>query len=349
MDFSGARHHNLLPAPDPPIAPDFHLCHPFYGESLAQWDCEEAASRLPVGGIPIRIVSHDYPYYFPIGESSGPNGCRITVRWAYPDSFHATGQLSVAPDAFRTMASWLISTCVVQSAWGGFGTISLGNMINWIADNSTPLDQVGNGPWPAFVSYFTVTVDKDDTPEAFDSGFYDPITGAELGFGLRQKGNLERANELDSTACKMQRSFEGMAWWLPFKNEKGPEIGENEMAYTCETDLGAPNAVDCTQLAFSGLGPPSDTVTVGPEAAKVLSLKTCHAAITAIHTIVLTWSQISAALNTLLDVCVTHPWLASRGGRAFNQNSRTSKLAKRTSAFTGLDALPPGVNITVSG
>ena len=46
--------------------------------------------------------------------------------------------------------------------------------------------------------------------------------------------------------------------------------GQQHMAYECDASLGAPSPVDCSQLDYSQLGIPSDTVTIGPGAPKVL-------------------------------------------------------------------------------
>ena len=223
-------------------------------------------------------------------------------------------------------------------------------MIDWVANDTTPSTQIGNGPFPAHAIYFTVTIDRDDGTKGFDPGYYDPATAWELGEGVRRKGNIQHAENLDLATLEMQRSHQDdqiTPWWFPFKTGRSPEE-ESEMVYTCDSHLGAPNAADCSQLSYSELGVPSDTITVGPGQARVLFFQTCHVTITAIRTITLTWAQISAGLNALLEVCVTHPLLASRGGRAFYSNYRTSKGRKRAAAVTGIDALPSGVNITVS-
>ena len=349
MASSGAQH--PLPPPVAPTPPDFYLCNPFYGAGLNQQDCIEAASRLPVGTTPMVLGEYPIPHQLPIVESSGPGGCRVTVEWAFPDSYtDAVGEIRVAPEAFRQSASWIIHSCVAPILWGGFGTIGLENMINWIANDTTPTAQIGDGVWPVPSTFFTVTIDRDEKRDFYPE-YNDPAVGSQLRDRVREKGNVERADALDrSTDYMSRRNGASASWWWSFKTESdsGSERDQSEMVYACDASLGAPKAVDCSQLAYSGLGPPSDTVTVGPGAPKYLSLKTCHAAITAVHSITLTWAQISAGLNTLLDNCVTHPWLASRGGRAFYDTSTTSKKRKRAPDVSGLDALPPGVNLTVS-
>ena len=357
MAANGLRPQGLLPFAIPPVAPNFHFCHPFYGESLVQQDCERAASYLPTGNIPILVYSHDYPFAFPIVESAGRGRCRLTIRWANPDSLYWTsppeiGEIRVAPDAFRTIARWLITACVSQFRNGGFGTVGLENMIRWIANDTTPFRQIGEGPFPAYATYFTVTIDRDDGTDGFNPGYHDPAIAQELGDGVIQEGSIDRGDTIIHASEVMQRSHQASQvaqWWYLFANESSDSTYSTEMVYSCDVSLGAPKAADCSQLAYSGLGPPSDTLTVGPGQTRLLSLNLCHATITAIHSIVLTWALISASLNTLVDSCVTHPWMGSRGGRAFHSNSKPSKGRKRaTAAINGLDALPPGVTITVS-
>ena len=340
---------NILPPPVAPTPPDFNFCSPFYGTPLYLHDCVEAASRLPVVDRFINVGG------LPIVESPGPDSCRVTVDWAAPDTYRAGsgGEIEVEPDALRQTASRIISRCVSRKSWGGFSTLGLQNMINWIANDTTPSTRITNADWPVVAAFLTVTIDRPGNA-AYHAAYDDPVVARRLRDGVRGKGNVERAHFLDLAATDMERSHNPMAsaaWWayIEDQGDMSPENRESEMVYTCDAALGAPNAADCAQLAYSELGPPSDTVTVGPGAAKLLSLKTCHAAITAIHPITLTWAQISAGLSTLLDTCVTLPWLASRGGRAFHSTSGTSKRRKRaTATVTGLDALPPGVNITVS-
>ena len=343
-----------LPPPVPPEPPDFHFCHPFYGIGLNRQECLEAASRLPIGSMPVPVAGDPHPHQFPIEITSGRYCCRVSIAWAFPDTLqNAIGETSMVPDAFRKSAAWVIEACVAQSTLGGFATISLQNMIDWIANDSTPWNLIDTGRWPLPASFFTVTVDVNGQ-DRYEVEYDDPAIAWELSDGVRQKGNHGRADGLEFSAEGMMRNRfpgVGISWWHSFESETGSAGEESEMVYTCDTGLGAPHPTDCSQLAYSGLAPPSDTVTVGPGVTKVLSFKTCHAAVSATHPTTLTWAQISAGLNTLIDTCVTHPWLRSRGGTAFHGATSTPRTRKRASAavVSGLDALPPGVNITVSG
>lgn len=101
-------------------------------------------------------------------------------------------------------------------------------------------------------------------------------------------------------------------WW----GRNAPQASD-KMSYDCDANLGAPHAADCSQLDFSQLGPPSDTVNIGPGASKVLTLKECGVAVSAEVPVIVTWAQIRAALDTLIDICVSNPLKSSLGGKAY--------------------------------
>ncbi|MCJ1241699.1 hypothetical protein MMC14_009705 [Varicellaria rhodocarpa] len=343
-----------LEPPNPPTPPDIHLCHPFYGYDLPTHDCIEAASLLPLVHTPIQVVSQSQPFNFPLTYSYGE--CVVTVRWAYPHPSSPEGHFSVIPTAFRTVASWLIFSCVEAAGLGGFGTIGLQNMIRWVSRDATSDVAISTGTWPANSTFFTVSVTGRDPSNTFDPGFNDPAVAEALSDGAFAGGERNRAGVFTMTGRMMQRvanSAIARPWWSllePRTRGSNNDIPASQMVYACDAKLGAPSPTDCAQLAYSGLGPPSDTFTIGPgSATKFLSFKTCHAAITAVATITLTWAQISAGLNTLIDTCVEHPLRGSQGGRAFYGGpSKTMGRKRATTAVTGINALPPSVNISLS-
>ena len=290
------------------------------------------------------------PLNFPIEEIHGD--CQVTVDWAYAASF-SSHPIDVVPDDLRRTANWLLSKCVEPFSIGGYATIGLQNMIDWVSNEATSDALIGEGRWPGTATYFTVTVGGVN-PIVFEPGFSDPAVAEALGDAVRDKGNTERGDAISKQAEVLTRSMSSQAeWWHIFSTEghnSPTSIGSN-MQYVCDAHLGAPSTVDCSQLAYSGLGPPSDKVTIGPGAhAKFLSFKSCHATVTAVTTMVLTWAQVGAALSTLVDSCAAHPLLASRGGKAFAGTLPHQRRgsAAATPRISGLDALPPHVNITLS-
>ena len=109
-------------------------------------------------------------------------------------------------------------------------------------------------------------------------GDYDPVTP----FNIAQQivGRVENAlstlssreidivSELNQVALGIQTGDREMrAWWHGDTPSK-----QGNMEYTCDAELGAPGPADCSQVAYSQLGYPSDTVSVGPDSPKLLSI-----------------------------------------------------------------------------
>ena len=336
-----------LPAPVAPTPPDFHLCNPYYGTQLSRVQCEMAGGHLAVGEEPIELRSTGP--YFPIVEQYGE--CVVTVSVSNPHEATSPpwdNAVNVTPNRLRQMASWINTICVNRFGLGGFATVSLQNMIDFVANDSTTNAQLFNGPWPIEAAFFTVILSSQDK-QFLDPGYNDPVVAEALSDGVREKGNADRADSLSVTSLQMSRNQE-VNWWDGF-NQENPEQ-KTDMLYTCDSKLGAPSSVDCSQLVYSGLGPPSDTLTVGPGLDKFLSYKSCNAAITATTAITLTWAQISASLNALINSCVTHPLQGSQGGRASatsHVGSRRERRERRDKKrdVTGNNALPPGVTIAL--
>ena len=79
----------------------------------------------------------------------------------------------------------------------------------------------------------------------------------------------------------------------------------------------------------------------------------CHIAIFSTISITLLFQQIKVAVDTLTNACVSNPAQPSQGGRAFYSppvppitiSGRANQ--KRQTNITGLNALPPNVNVTI--
>ena len=169
-------------------------------------------------------------------------------------------------------------------------------------------------------------------------------------------------------------------WWYSRAN---PEE-EDDLTYECDPKLGHPKEVDCAHVEWEELGADADVVALVPAIVKTIAsrrsanptsppeltavIDTCNVAIGAAIAVTLSWAQIRTALDTLLNVCVRHPLLPARGGRAFygKQPRQLSGKTRRDEELTGsirllmssydilihveigLNALPFGVNLTVS-
>ena len=147
------------------------------------------------------------------------------------------------------------------------------------------------------------------------------------------------------TAASMQRG--SSKTWFPAASMAAMQTAY-EMAYECDGSLGNPSETDCSQLEWSQLGPPSDTVSVGPGNATFVHSNSCYLAVSASTDIVLSWQQIRAAVEALLVICVMHPLSSPQGGRAYYKTQpKMLEGRRRKRDVTGLDALPPHANITV--
>ena len=147
------------------------------------------------------------------------------------------------------------------------------------------------------------------------------------------------------TAAEMARG--GRKTWFPataMANVQTPY----DMAYECDASLGSPSATDCSQLEWSQLGPPSDSVSVGPGNATFVHSDSCYLAISASTDLVLSWQQIRAAVEALLAICIMHPYSSPQGGRAYYQVQPSMIEGRRRKRdVTGLNALPPHANLTM--
>ena len=145
----------------------------------------------------------------------------------------------------------------------------------------------------------------------------------------------------------------GKPWWeictdpRQGTSRQNALLASEQMTYNCDANLGNPTLQDCLQIEGFQLHS-SDTLHVGPELATFLHQNSCYLAITASVALVLTWEQIRAAVNSLFNVCVNHPYNPVQGGRAFYKPPRqVSGRKKRRDGLSGLNALPPHANITV--
>ena len=58
-------------------------------------------------------------------------------------------------------------------------------------------------------------------------------------------------------------------WFDPFVTRE--HVEGDRMSYTCDEQLGSPNAVDCEHVLYSQLGYPNDILTLSPESGKIMS------------------------------------------------------------------------------
>ncbi|MCJ1258687.1 hypothetical protein MMC24_006520 [Lignoscripta atroalba] len=143
----------------------------------------------------------------------------------------------------------------------------------------------------------------------------------------------------------------GYPWYGQSSQAEPPN---NTMTYECDTKLGNPSVVDCSQLQYSQLGKSTESLALRPGVVDFLHSGSCNVAISASAPMVLSWAQIKAALDELVELCVNNPVATAVGGKAFYgaQSSIDLDLGggrkrKRKRDITGLNALPAHANITL--
>ena len=298
------------------------------------------------------------------------------------------------------MASYVIEKCVVrQGGYGGFITAGFHRLVNYIIernllpvlaytelrksylicisnDLTPPLIALSDGGTASSTAFITITVTHAESPKSGKQpGNTDPAIPLVIGKymhaavgGSEGSGQLPKIRsiggqmwELASTGMIRSSST---TWWLSASQSST----HDEMTYECDTALGSPAVVDCTQVEWNQLGPPSDTVRVGPGMVQFLHSSeskvsvtaislatdprtypdTCFVAISAEIIILLSWSQIRTAVSTIMNMCIQNPLQSSQGGRAYYKSA--AKATRRDGGFTqltGLNALPPHTNITI--
>lgn len=363
-----------------PVDPDFLLCHPFYGDEFRQFHCFDAVDQLPLTkgwtsptdavdywlnqpstspiafSLPLSIVSGKQPYRFPWAPSFSftlylpPVGdCAVSVESAGPN---IPPILRMLPKNIRDTAAAVLHKCVQDSGLGGFATYGIKDLV----DQVFPLQQVRAGALstlPIFTTFITVTISVKGR-RLTAPGNYDPGVPESIAQKFTTKYTEATPNSkfelLYGTSVKTwEMKTEDMSrggttpWWKPASD------ASDEMTYECDAGLGSPSSIDCSKIEWSQLGPPSDTVSVGPGRVTFLHSNTCYLAISASVALLLTWEQIRAAVSALMNVCVQHPFGNPQGGRAYYGHQPPPRVSGRNAKRgpTGLNALPPHANITV--
>ena len=247
----------------------------------------------------------------------------------------------------------LCASCVRNSGQGGFATLNLMNAVDWAVDNSPPYQWRTIPPVEAI--FLTITV-SGPTERFFTSGAYDPEIPAIIARSIRMWNAPREGTQPAQSALRRVEFWEGRAeymhrggteaWWAI-----QPPLDAN-MEYQCDKRLGTPVAVDCAQIEWSQLNSSIDTLNIGP-GVLFLHSKTCFLAISAAIPLVITWAQIRVAVSSLMNLCIEGG--VAQGGRAYYQqpsqisgrNSKYKRQAGNISGLSGLNALPPHLNVTI--
>ena len=280
--------------------------------------------------------------------------------WAVPDNIHSRAQL-------------ILERCVQGTSpgggvgLGGSATLDFQQLAEWAVIN--PVDPLYGTlpPVPASASFFTITI-SGPTDKLHSPGDYNPIVpwalrdanerayDSEANQRLDSEviGYLDRANFWSAQAEAMSVAGDTLtSWW------QSQPWNSSRMIYQCDAALGNPSPYDCGQVQLSQINVPGDLLTVGPGIMHFLHSNTCFVAVSATVNYVLTWSQIRIAIAALVGACVNTPYhTTSVGGKAYykallspqsKDSNNVRDKPKNTGEFStsGLNALPPGTNVTI--
>ena len=211
-------------------------------------------------------------------------------------------------------------------------------------------------------SFFTVSVTGFTMQDEFVPGHHDPtVAGAiydalytrlvNLGFRDARWNQLFQAAERIALAWSLMGRTHGDGGGYPWYGEAGKKPPEQTTTYECDSALGNPRHLDCSQLQYSQLQTPAGSLSLEAGETTFLHAGTCSVGISTSVSTVLLWDQIKRALNDLVEICVNNPLVIGVGGRAFYgkptqklYNIGGQKVNKREEPS---DALPPHANITL--
>ena len=284
-----------------------------------------------------------------------------------------TGGAWVVPDNIHSRAELLLERCIRGTTpgrsvgLGGSATLHFQQLASWAVIN--PVDPLYGTipPVPASASFFTITI-SGPTDELYSPGDYNPIVPWALRDANERAYDSEAEQRLDSEVIEYldranfwSRQAEAMSieddmltsWW------QSQPWNSSQMVYQCDVALGNPSPYDCGQVQLSQISVPGDSLTVGPGTVHFLHSNTCFIAVSATVNVVLTWSQIRIAIAALVGACVNTPYhTMSVGGRAYYKallspqskdsiNVRSKRKNTDEFSISGLNALPPGTNVTI--
>ena len=275
----------------------------------------------------------------------------------------------------------MIQQCGEDHSVGGYATNGLGTIQNYLNNIGLEPD---TSTATADLRFITVTVNGTVVPE-ISPGDTDPIIPLIFAENLINLANSMMGNENLRTARwdRAQAIHDrgramidnGGTWWQAALSPP------DDMTYECDTSLGSPTPMDCSQLQWQGFGNPSDSIQIIPGNPKsffsskhhqtmnftqklfssfrlIFCKDSCGVVVNAIVPVVLLVRQLADAFAVLLATCVEVPTSSPHGGRAYYGIHPTPSISipelfgqhnnkRDPSGLSGLNALPPHVNMTM--
>lgn len=221
-------------------------------------------------------------------------------------------------------------------------------------------------------SFFTVSVQAEtEGADLHFPGHYDPTTGGAIFSALYEKllntpFNSPLWNSLSSMAEQINVYWGNMVrgdgtrpWYNSHRlgsssnpSQGTPTPSKDTTTYKCDAKLGRPKQVDCSQLLYSQLSHLKQSLSLQPGLTQFLHSETCNIGVSVSRSTTITWKQIQSAVTEIIEACVNNPLKSATGGRAFYGHQPMFNIdiagkRKRKRDSDALNALPPGVNITL--
>ena len=206
------------PAAIPPAAPDFAFCHQSYGMRMNHQTALFIGGLLPRGNTPrlytvndpdSPVGSFDIPYYNTYSDVA------VSIEVAGPVDID---QMNIVPDALRGMAGYLADNCIGSRRTGGFITLGIQELVNFVTNPASDLDAPD---YPDNTVFLTVTLSRP-ARVALLPGDYDPQMALFLkqaeGVALDQvdpPSQLVIADRIVRYTVQLQRMrrLGQVAWW----------------------------------------------------------------------------------------------------------------------------------------
>ena len=248
------------PAPVHPVFPNFATCDAYYGRHLSPFEAENAAAQLPFGDVPVNYYPNNphAPFHIPFSHQS--NFISVQVDYAGPFFEEHVPPITLAPNDLRGMAGFVLKYCIKERGVGGFATIQLSHLLNYVVAEGTDIRQV---PYPPSTVFATVTIGSRYRYLP-PPGSFDPATAQalqEATFRAIAHATPAFTEELSRRASAWKRQALIMraglkAWWdfLETSNDSASQLNK-PYATSNETTLEA-------QLLNAGSGAGRDAIMV---------------------------------------------------------------------------------------
>ncbi|KAL2038089.1 hypothetical protein N7G274_009036 [Stereocaulon virgatum] len=218
------------PVPIPPIAPDFVFCHSAYGRGLSH--LRETALRV-AGTLPrdtsqieytvndeeVPYNVYDLPYQTHVGSP-----ITITVDVSGPVNIRT---IRLVPNNIRNMAAYVATRCIGNEGNGGFITMGIQHLVNFVTDPRSNLEAPIYPPDSVFVTVLASDVRSansfpgDNDPEL--AHFLLETENTAYGMAQPQYRDLFRRRMLKYSAQYERMTRLGrVSWW----DEE--DVGRNE-------------------------------------------------------------------------------------------------------------------------